>query len=263
MYREIDGVLTYAIVYAIGMLAHMILAIWLCRRRGVSIMAGIGLGLCYAFAMNTGARILYDILHHRVDLLNYFDPSYYMKPGMWGGPLVFLAIAMTGVLVLARDKREMSDVVVLTLPAPMILAKVACFLNGCCYGAPCDLPWAVTFPEGADYYTAPPGIPRHPTQIYEIVVLLVIQAVLMALNRGRWKGTLILWFLMLYGVGRSVTEFFRATEKRVATIGSLTSSQAVLLAAAAIATMVLILITNRRTLTPSARAEQGDFPEDG
>ncbi|MBD3217636.1 MAG: hypothetical protein GF310_05115 [candidate division Zixibacteria bacterium] len=70
----------------------------------MSIAAGIALGFSYAFAMNAGARLMYDILHHRVDFLNYIDPSYYMKPGLCGGPLVYLAIAMTGELLLARDK---------------------------------------------------------------------------------------------------------------------------------------------------------------
>lgn len=223
-------------------------------------MGGIALGICYAFAMNTGARILYDILHSRLNSLNYFDPSYYMKPGMWGGPLVYLAIAVIGVLVLARDKREMTDIVVLTLPVPMMLAKVACFANGCCYGAPCNLPWAVTFPEGGEHYTAPAGVPRHPTQLYEIIVLMVIQIILVALNRGRWKGTLVLWFLMLYGVGRLAAEFFRAAEKRIPIIGPLTSSQAVCLAAALIAGFVLIVIGYRRGLIPSVGLDKGNYP---
>ena len=253
MYREIDGILTYAIVYMLSMITHMVLAIWLCRRRGITIMGGVALGICYAFAMNTGARILYDILHSRFHLLNYFDPSYYMGPGMWGGPLAYLGIAATGVLILARDKHDMMDVVVSILPVPMILAKVACFANGCCYGAPCDLPWAITFPEGADYYTAPPGIPRHPTQLYEIAVLVIIQIVLVALDRKQWKGTLMVWFLMLYGIGRPLTEFFRATEKRVPVIGPLTSSQTVCLAAALIAGLALIVMRYRRRLAPSIK----------
>lgn len=256
MYREIDSILAYAIVYVIGILANMFLAIWLCRRRGVSVAAGIALGVSYAFAMNTGARLMYDILHNRVDFLNYFDPSYYMKPGMWGGPMVYLAIAMAGVLVLARDKKTMSDVVALTLPLPMMLAKVACFLNGCCYGAPCNLPWAVTFPEGAEYYTAPPGIPRHPTQLYEIIVLLFIQIAFLALDRKRWKGTLILWFVFLYGIGRPVTEFFRASEKRIPVVGPFTSAQLICLIAALVAGVALIMANHKRTAQSAALEEK-------
>jgi phosphatidylglycerol:prolipoprotein diacylglycerol transferase len=111
----------------------------------------------------------------------------------------------------------------------MILAKVACFVNGCCYGAPTSLPWALNFPEGAK---APPGIPRHPTQLYEIVVLIVIAFALQHLYRARWRGTLLLWFVMLYGLGRPATEWLRAAPERVPTVGPLTASQAVCMVAA-------------------------------
>ncbi|MCJ7526000.1 MAG: prolipoprotein diacylglyceryl transferase [Candidatus Aminicenantes bacterium] len=242
MLREINGVLTYAIVYTLGMMAFILLALWLCHRREIPLRNGVLLGLCYIWSMNTGARILYDILNNRFDWINYFDPGYYMQPGMWGGPLVYLAIATAGILLLARDRRSMLDIVVLTLPVPMILAKVACFANGCCYGAVCSLPWAVTFPEGGTERTAPAGVALHPTQLYEILVLAVIAVVLVALGRGRWRGTLLAWFVMLYGIGRSLTEFFRAPEKLNAVIGPLTLSQAACLAAALIAGLALIVI---------------------
>jgi phosphatidylglycerol:prolipoprotein diacylglycerol transferase len=181
-------------------------------------------------------------LNNRFDWLNYFDPAYYMEPGMWGGPLVYLAIATAGTLLLARDRRSMLDIVVLTLPVPMILAKVACFVNGCCYGAVCSLPWAVSFPEGGTERTAPAGVALHPTQLYEILVLAVIAVVFVALDRKRWRGTLPAWFVMLYGIGRPLTEFFRAPERLNAVIGPLTLAQAVCLAAALVAGLALIAV---------------------
>jgi phosphatidylglycerol:prolipoprotein diacylglycerol transferase len=242
MFRETNGILTYAILYTLGMMAHVFLAIWLCRRREIPLRNAIALGLCYIWSMNTGARILYDILNNRFDWLNYFDPGYYMEPGMWGGPLVYLVIASVGTMLLARNRRRMLDIVVLTLPVPLILAKVACFANGCCYGAVCSLPWAVIFPEGGTERTAPAGVPLHPTQLYEILVLVVIAVVLMALDRKRWRGTLMAWFVMLYGIGRPLTEFFRAPEKLNAVIGPLTLSQAICFAAALIAGVALIVV---------------------
>jgi len=242
MLREINGILTYAIIYTLSMIVLVLLALWLCRRREIPLKNGILLGLCYIWSMNTGARILYDILNNRFDWLNYFDPAYYMEPGMWGGPLVYLAIATTGTLLLARDRRSMLDIVVLALPVPMIMAKVACFASGCCYGAVCSLPWAVTFPEGGPERTAPAGVALHPTQLYEILVLAVIAIVFVALDRKRWKGTLLAWFVLLYGIGRPLTEFFRAPEKLDPIIGPLTLSQAVCFAAALVAGLILIVV---------------------
>ena len=28
----------------------------------------------------------------------------------------------------------------------LALGRLGCFLNGCCFGSPCELPWAVRFP---------------------------------------------------------------------------------------------------------------------
>jgi phosphatidylglycerol:prolipoprotein diacylglycerol transferase len=250
MLRETNGVLAYAIFYTLGMMVHVLLAVWLCRRREIPLRNGIALGLCYIWSMNTGARILYDILNNRFHWLNYFDPGYYMEPGMWGGPLVYLAIASIGTLLLVRDRRSMLDIVVLTLPAPMILAKVGCFANGCCYGAACNLPWAVVFPEGGTDRTAPAGVPLHPTQLYEILVLVVIAVVFAALDRKQWRGTLLAWFVMLYGIGRPLTEFFRAPEKLDAVIGPLTLSQAICFTAALISGSALLVVRHFGVIGP-------------
>ena len=31
----------------------------------------------------------------------------------------------------------------------LAIGRLGCFFNGCCYGDPCDLPWAVQFPAGS------------------------------------------------------------------------------------------------------------------
>src|SRR2546429_7300938 len=41
----------------------------------------------------------------------------------------------------------------------LAIGRLGCFLAGCCYGRPSELPWAVVFPE-----LGPPA--RHPLQLY-------------------------------------------------------------------------------------------------
>jgi prolipoprotein diacylglyceryltransferase len=58
------------------------------------------------------------------------------------------------------------DAFVLPLCVGMCIGRVGCFLAGLAdhtYGLPTSLPWAVDFGD---------GIPRHPTQLYEIAFLL-------------------------------------------------------------------------------------------
>jgi phosphatidylglycerol:prolipoprotein diacylglycerol transferase len=44
------------------------------------------------------------------------------------------------------------DVVAPALMLALCFGRIGCFLNGCCYGAPCDLPWAVSFPYHSNAY---------------------------------------------------------------------------------------------------------------
>ena len=55
------------------------------------------------------------------------------------------------------------------LAAPALVmhgfGRIGCFLNGCCYGSPCELPWAVTVhPELGPTYLG------HPAQIYDTLM---------------------------------------------------------------------------------------------
>lgn len=242
MWPTIGNLRTYMVFYVLSMVVQMWLAIHLCRKRGVSWKAGVGLGLCYFWGMCVGARILYDILNSRLDWHNYLDLGFYFSVGAWGGPLAYLAVAVTGVLLFAGDRRMMLDVTVLTLPLPMILAKVACFVNGCCYGAECSLPWAMSLAEGA---RGPAGVPRHSTPLYEILVLLVVVVVFARLDRDRWKGTLLFWFVLLYGLGRPLTELFRAEDELRMAVGPVSASQLTCLAAALLAAGLLLLLRPR------------------
>jgi len=243
MWPMIGGLRIYTFVYVLSMSAFFPAALFYCRRLGIPRKVGVALSVCYVFGMAVGARILCDLLNQRLDWHNYLNLQYYFTDGLWGGPLAYLAVAVTGVVLFGRDRAKILDLVVLILPIPMILAKVACLVNGCCYGAPSDVPWALSFPEGAK---APPGIFRHPTQVYEIVVLMVIAIVFHRLDRARWRGTLVLWFVLLYGVGRPLTEWFREAPERVPTVGPLTASQVVCMIAALVAVLALLAVSNRR-----------------
>ncbi len=101
------------------------------------------------------------------------------------------------------------------------------------------MPWAITFPEGTA--GAPAGIPLHPTQIYEILLVLCILGVFTIFKRRWGSGTMLLWFLILYGLGRAVTELWRGDADHHLYIGPLTLSQLICLAVAGASILVLYL----------------------
>ena len=61
------------------------------------------------------------------------------------GMIAFFAKFRLPVLVTA-------DVVAPTLMLGLAIGRIGCFLNGCCFGGLCDLPWAVSFPAGSPPY---------------------------------------------------------------------------------------------------------------
>lgn len=137
----------------------------------------------------------------------------------------------------------MLDVLAVALPVPMILTKLACFVNGCCYGAASSVPWALALADGA---RGPVGIPRHPTPLYEILVLAVIAIVFAKLDLKRWKGTFVAWFVLLYGVGRPLTELYRATDELRVPVGPFSASQLTCFAAAVAAAVAIPFLRPRR-----------------
>lgn len=96
--------------------------------------------------------------------------------GLLGGLLgVELAKWLTGV------KQSTGDNFVLPLVLGTVVGRIGCFLAGLhdgTYGNPSTLPWALDFGD---------GIPRHPTQLYDMAFVAAWGAILLA-QQARWRG---------------------------------------------------------------------------
>jgi phosphatidylglycerol:prolipoprotein diacylglycerol transferase len=189
--------------------------------------------------MTVGAKILYDIQSASFYPQALLSISHYMQGGMWGGLLAYFILAVPLALILAKNRHSAIDLLAMSVPIPWVFTKIGCLFNGCCYGKETSLPWAIRFPEGAR--GAPPGLPLHPTQIYEILVVVCIIIVFKKLDYKKWRRTFLLWFLALYGTGRAATEFFRGDLDHHLLVGPLTLSQLICLIAATISIFLLFL----------------------
>ena len=111
-------------------------------------------------------------------VLHYFD-RYSADPrsvfAIWNGGLeviggVMLAIAV--ILLYGRyhklPTRHYLDVLAVGLVVALTFGRVGCFLNGCCYGRPTDLPWGIRFPYGSFSYNSQikPDPSRHRLEPY-------------------------------------------------------------------------------------------------
>jgi phosphatidylglycerol:prolipoprotein diacylglycerol transferase len=184
-----------------------------------------------------GAKALYDIHHAQFELRALLSIGHYMEAGLWGGLLVYMCLSVPVALILSKRKRTTLDLIALSIPIPWMFAKLGCLFNGCCYGRACSMPWAITFPEGGA--GAPVGVPLHPVEIYEVLVVLCIFVVFRILRHEWGTGKMLLWFLILYGLGRAVVELWRGDVEHHLYVGPLTLSQLICLVAAGFSMLVL------------------------
>jgi phosphatidylglycerol:prolipoprotein diacylglycerol transferase len=234
--------MTYGVCYLIGFALYVIVARRSAKRMGLKRRVWIAAGVCYLLGMTVGAKALFDLRHHQFAWAALLDQAHYRSGGLWGGLAAYFALATPLVLLLTRQRRAGLDLLALSLPLPWILAKIGCLFNGCCHGRPCSLPWAITFGQGAR--GAPAGVPLHPTQLYEVGIMLGMLGVFALLRSDRWRGTKLLWLLLVYGFGRAATDFLRGDNDLPAG-GLLTLTQAVCLATAVMALIILIVVHAR------------------
>jgi len=239
MYPWIGPVPTYSIFYILSMLSHFLICYFIARKLMLCHRVWIVVSICYMLGMTVGAKMLFDIQNSQFNLKALLSIKHYMSGGVWGGLLAYYILALPLALILSKKRRKAIDLVAMAIPIPWIFAKIGCFFNGCCYGKESSGPWAMAFPEGAR--GAPPNILLHPTQIYEILVVVCVLIVFKKLNYDRWRGAMLLWFLALYGTGRAATEFFRGDTEHHLVIGSLTLSQLICLIAAGVSIILLFL----------------------
>ncbi len=110
------------------------------------------------------------------------------------------------------------------MPLGHAFGRLGCLLAGCCWGAPTDLPWSLSFgPEAVAFGAG--EVPRvgdhtvalHPTQLYEAGGLAVLFVGLWVIRRRR--GVERRWrqasrYALGYGVLRLVVEMFRGDPSR-------------------------------------------------
>lgn len=98
------------------------------------------------------------------------------------------------------------------------IGRLGCLAVGDDYGAPTDVPWAITFPDplphGSAFAPELAGVPVHPTQLYMALKALALFLVgLWLLKRKRFHGQVALTLMAGYAVLRFVIEYFRWDSK--------------------------------------------------
>lgn len=154
------------------------------------------------------------------------NPSFLLTPWLGfhaGGAIICLSSC--AVLVMHRyrlPRGRMADALVPTVAIGIVLGRLACFAEGCCFGRVCQWPWCVAFPPGSHPYewhlaqgvigaTATRSAPVHALQLYFGAVGVVLLGLWRSLHpRRRYDGQVALIALLVFSAAAAVLEPLRA-----------------------------------------------------
>lgn len=185
---------SYGFMVALGFLFAILLAIKIAKRVNIDAEKILDASLFALIGAIIGARTAYVIFYW------YELKSPWEAFMVWHGGLVFyggLVAAILAVILAAKmlklNALDMLDVAAPATALGYALGRIGCFLNGCCYGGPCSLPWAV-----------------HPTQIYSSLAGLIMLALLLQVfYKRKFPGQVFALGITAYSIYRFIIEYFR------------------------------------------------------
>ena len=195
---------SYGLMMVVGFAAGIFRAVRVSKHRyNIEPERVYDIALVALFSGVIGARIVYVLLDPTETWGNFF--------ALWDGGLSFhggLGAAMLAGYVYTRIAKlpfwTCADLVAPSLALGYAFTRIGCFINGCCYGCPTGLPWAVP----ASHYGQ--LIHVHPTQIYASLAGFAIFFILTRLERmNRAPGFVFTSYIGLYGVYRFLIELLR------------------------------------------------------
>ena len=147
---------SYGTLMVIGFMVAVFVVRRLAQREGIDPIQITNTALYSLIAGIIGARLFY-VLHYP----EQFHGDWLSAFKIWHGGLEFLggvilAISMMIVYLVRRRLpiRKTLDVMAIGLMVGLGFGRIGCLLNGCCFGRPSDLPWAVRFPYNSFAYVS-------------------------------------------------------------------------------------------------------------
>lgn len=262
---EVLGLPAYAVMMAAGYLAALVAVYLLVPRRkagpdGIDKPQAFDLFLVMLISSLLGAKIGHTVFeapgHHLPDgrvveslweLLRE-DPWHPLRLGeggyVWYG-------GMIGALVVAvwyfRARPQLNGMLYADAFAPAVMVgaafgRLGCFMEGCCYGVPTELPWGVAFPATTG--------PVHPTQLYDAAFGALCGAFLLwRFPRRSFDGENIALLLIAYPIARFTTEVFRGDPERGG-FGPFSTSQWISIGLLAVGVGLYFMAARANRLTP-------------
>ncbi len=161
-----------------------------------------------------GARIYYVIFNW-----DFYGKNLADIPAIWKGGLAshggFIGGFIVAFFYLKKLKLpilKMADSIIPLVILGESFVRFGNFMNGEAHGVPTDLPWGIVFPETSIAGSQFPGIPIHPTMLYQMLYnLLAFFLIWFYLRKRDYKdGSICFTGILIYSLGRFFIEALRA-----------------------------------------------------
>lgn len=209
---------TYGLILFLAFMAAMLYLKNRATKAGIPKEYVYDLTFWVVLAALVGSRILFVIYEWE-----FFSHNILKVFAIWEGGLVFyggVLLAIPTAIIYMKKKRlplwSIADWIAPGFALGITIGRWGCFFNGCCFGKPTDLPWGVIFPPYSEAGSTFPGIPLHPTQIYESFAELFVFFILIRIERMKPFEGFVFWvFIALAAFIRFVVDFLRFYEPSV------------------------------------------------
>lgn len=201
---------------ALAFLFGLWTAMFRARRENISSDRIADMTLWLMIGAIIGARFVYVTTYWREEFagnpISEIFKVYHGGLVYYGG---FIGATIAGFIFIHWKKLPVwktADVLAPSIALGSVFGRTGCLLNGCCYGRPTHVPWAITFtnPQANELSGTPLNTPLHPTQIYDGLLNLLLYIFLAWLfRRKKFDGQVFATYLMCYAVARAFVEYFR------------------------------------------------------
>ncbi|EEX38283.1 MULTISPECIES: prolipoprotein diacylglyceryl transferase [Vibrio] len=238
----------YGMMYLFGFL----FAMWLANRRADKPGSGwtreqvSDLLFAGFLGVVIGGRVGY-VLFYNFELF-LADPLYLFK--VWTGGMSFhggLLGVITAMFWYARRQQRtffgVADFVAPLVPFGLGMGRLGNFMNSELWGRVTDVPWAFVFPNGGP-------LPRHPSQLYELVLEGIVLFFILNwfIKKPRPLGAVSGLFLIGYGTFRFLVEFVREPDVQLGLFGDVISMGQILSTPMIIFGMILMVWAYQRQM---------------
>lgn len=216
---------TYQIMILFGIFTIGIYSYWSSKRKGYNEIDIIITLLISAIGMFLGSHLLYALVNYKEikyiiqNIKNYNSLSQFMiQLNLVFGGSVFYGGLFGGIMAayLLLEKKVntfkyQADIITPGIPLFHFFGRVGCFMAGCCFGKTSNL----GFTYSHSIIEKANGIRRFPVQLCEAFINLIIFIILT--NKyisKKFKGNLLVLYLLFYSITRFFTEIFRGDTYR-------------------------------------------------